>query len=375
MVLLLGINQASGTLGASTGLQGEVLRLWPSIWIWIQILLSNGHTCGSLDEMGCIGTTRLGEHIMAIRLLSTFLEIPPNSALFKAIKCTPGLISTLTALWKGKDCDMGCLLRSTSHSIGGIFAPHRELTMELMNTCGGSAELTVTFVIKRICGLLECKGIDFPTQAIECDLDMLGKHMIPSSPLYAALISSRGIVSAIIRFLEGVANNHDIILQECEKVAVQDPDGVCQFMGDFTLAGVIFCRQFEMIGDLCRAQFAYHHVEELLNSPFMLLLYHADAPSVKHPFYVNFCAARSSLLTEILPRFSVYRNLLRRMTNVASRMRSAPSEDSETNKMPKALDLIRTRIQQYSEYKTDPCAVLACNNLEVRIQAKLRYFI
>ncbi|KAF7978541.1 hypothetical protein HWV62_45444 [Athelia sp. TMB] len=320
-------------------------------------------------------TSGLGQHVIALRLLRTFLEVSPTSALFKAIKCTPGVISTLAALWNGKGCDIGCVLRSTSCSIGGLFAPHRELTLELVNTCGGSAESTIKLVINRIRGLLECKGIEYPTDAIEGDLEMLRRHLLPSSPLHNALISSHGIVSAIIRSLEGVADNHDIISRQCDSVIAEHPDRFGPYKDSSTFAGLMFCQQFELISDLCRAQFAYHHIEELLNSPFMPLLYHPDAPSVQHPFYANFCTARSSLLTEILPRFSVYRNLLRRMNKLASGMGSAPPEDSETNKIPKALDLIRTRIQQYSEYKTDPCAVLACNNLEVRVQAKLRYFV
>ncbi|KAF7977497.1 hypothetical protein HWV62_3462 [Athelia sp. TMB] len=266
----------------------------------------------------------------------------PANELTKVIKRTDGFLPTVAAMWTSEACDVNRSFGFCTGAILEAFHQDHRFTHELIKCCGGSSKVVVEMAVHRIRSNMEQEKPDVCD--IGCDFYFIKSHLKPSSPIFDALISSRGLITAMIHMLEFL----------------------CTIADRFPRLKSAMCECLEFIVALCRAEFAYQQIKELLNTRFILLLNHTDAPSAKDPLFSRFCAIWISLLGDVLPRFSVYRRLSYKLATIAPNQLHGPPDDLVRSKLARSSGLIRARGRAQEDFEKRHQAVLTCSSVACR---------
>ncbi|KAF7972955.1 hypothetical protein HWV62_16528 [Athelia sp. TMB] len=179
----------------------QIAPLWPSIWVWLQILRAEGPESPPVDIAE--EPRYPGEYngpSMVVRVLHSFIYSPPQANLSTLVMTTPGLKEMVARMWLEEAADItasngfrtSLLLRSDS--VTEFF-----LT-EVVAQCGGNTDAAVKVALLRIKRGMEQSEPDFSCSQHDIGILMhqLERHDTEVRILRQSILSHPTLIIAMV---------------------------------------------------------------------------------------------------------------------------------------------------------------------------------
>lgn len=290
----------------------KVLPLWPSIWVWLQILYNDKMRYSSLQSAERIRRdSRLLRYGSIISVFLCFVY-RPQSTLTTAVTRTEGVMTMIASMWieESKDTSLGyrtsgMLVRTLDKGV----APSYDLVAKLLGPiivgCG-SKEDTVKQLFSRMKANLNRDDPDL--MAIALDLTFItnqvtpldGPKMLHDTLLSVATRTSVYIVDIVAILLRVLSNRMQSKEPEAKRMETS-PD----------MAVILY--PFPVVCCVFRSLRAYEHIAQFLQTSFFPLVARAALMCRPTALAGRFNHELVPLL-EILRRFAIHRPLLSAMS-------------------------------------------------------------
>ncbi|KAF7972965.1 hypothetical protein HWV62_16548 [Athelia sp. TMB] len=324
----------------------QIMPLWPSIWIWLQVLCAQEENPSISESGDATGP------LWVIRVLFAFLHSDPRTHLSTLVARTDGLKAMIATMW----IDEGAGTPEANGYGASIlfksdfpFAPPL-LLPEVLGQCGGRADIVVKILLRRI--KINAKQPVPDLTALRFDnsllMDQLELRDTGSKILRPAILSQRTLIATMVDVLA-------LLLKFKETQPTEPITDLLAFQMD-----VIF-RRFQITG--------YDCVVQLMRTTIFKLIVQVNSSNCGSDHRI--VVACTKLLRSVFCRFGAYRPIL--LSMLARIKEINVSDYKKLSPVNPHLSALISRMSEWQKITAEaPIFSICCGNLQALLRLQTR---